>query len=336
MTVLLSRDSELYISTVDTDVEASTALNTTKISILSGFKLTKTSVKDEYSIFRQGTAPDRVSSRSIKDYNLANIEFTTYVKSKLNSGVFESSDKILWDSLTNNGTTSGASSFDVDFLSSNTTIFPDLYIYIKIGEAIFKVGKCFVNAVTINFNINNIVTATWKIKAITFEPITSAPTTFLDRTENAGYLKGKLSTMSFLRTATDYTMALLKGSVTIKNDVTKLSTPIVGQQIAQNLRAVIEKRTVEGSFEVYLRARGKNSLTLLEDMLNSLSTINDLSAIVINLGGDTGKFLEISMPTTVIQLPAINIRDIVSTTIKMFPKESTLGANDDITIKYKN
>lgn len=330
MSIILSRDSDLYLSSVDTGF---TTANTTKLTMLDGYKLTQGSSINTYSTFRNSVSPSRLDTKYVKDVDLVSLEFTTYAKTKANAGLAEPSDLLLWKALTNNGITKFADRCEIDFLSSKTNTFPDLYIFIAMGPDVFKVGKCYVESATIAFDIDSIVSVLWKVKAISYSKIASAPGTYLDRSEYTGYLKGKLSILEFNRQSTDYNLPILGGSLTITNKVVQLSTPIVSQQLATNRRARVEERSVSGTISVYLRTGKNRSLELLETMLNSIATINDLANITVNLGG-TSTRLAIQMPTTIISLPQINIKDVVTTDITLSPVETAIGTNDDTKIIY--
>lgn len=333
MAVILSRSTCIYISTVPTGF---TTANTTKLSLLDGYKMTQGSTINSYSTFRNAVAPSRVETKYVKDVELVSLDFTTYVKIKQNAGLSEPSDLILWQALTNNGITKAAGSCTVDFLSSSTNTFPDLYVFLDLDGDVFKVGKCYIESVTISFEIDKILATTWKIKALNYEKIASAPGTYLDRTEVTGYLKGKLSILEFNRQTNDYNMPILGGSLTISNTIVGLSTPIITQQLATNRRVKVEARSVTSDISVYLRTGKNRSLELLSQMLASISTINDLADITINLGGGTGRRLAIQMPQTICSLPEINIKDVVTTDITLSPTETAIGENDDISLVFYN
>jgi len=333
MSVILSRNTTLFVSTVESGF---TTANTTKLSILDGYKLTQASVLNTYSTFRNALAPSRLDTKYVKDVELVNLDFRTYVKTKDNAGLKESSDLHLWNALTNNGTAKFSDRFEIDFVSSKTNTFPDLFIYVNMEGDVFKVGKCYIESVNIEFDIDGIVTTSWKIKALAFTNVATAPATFLDRTERVGYLKGRLSILEFNRQAQEYNLPILGGSITISNSIVKLSTPIVSQQLATNLRAKVEGRSVDGSISVYLRTGKNRSVELLNSMLVAMSTINDLASITINLGGGTGRRLAIILPRTIVGLPQLNLKDVVTTDISLSPVESAIGANDDIQLIYYN
>jgi hypothetical protein len=71
-------------------------------------------------------------------------------------------------------------------------------------------------------------------------------------------------------------------------------------------------------------------------MLSSIATINDLTDITVNLGGSSGSRLVIQLPTTIISLPSIDIKDVVATNISLSPIETAVGVNDDIKIIFYN
>ena len=333
MTVILSRDSELYLSTVDVDFTEET---TTKLRLLDGYKMTQGSQINSYSTFRNAVAPSRVETKYVKDLDLVSLEFDTYCKTSLYGGVAESSDYLLWDSFTNHGLTKNATKMEIDFLSSSTNIFPTLFIYVVMDNDVFKLSDCYVESATLPIDINGIAKVSWSIKALTYEKVASAPNVYKDRTEVTGLLKTRLSVMEFNRQTQDYHLPLLSGSVTIKNDIVMLSTPVVYAQLAENRRIRVEARSVNGTISAYLRTGKARSFGLLESMLTSIATINDLTNITINIGGLTGRRVAINLPQTIISLPAINLRDVVAVDINLLPVETGIGQNDDITIEYYN
>ena len=339
MTVLLSRTTKLWLSTVDSDVTTPDATNTTQLTVLSGYKMTQASAIDTLSKFRHGDAPSRMKKRFVKDFELVNLTFSTYVK-PLDTGNVDTPDKFLWDALSNDGTQQLSDRFEVDFLSSSTNVFPPLWIYLAIdddlNEGLYKVGPCYVQSARIQFDINGIVKVDWVVKALNYVPLTTTPAVFLDMTHQTGYLKGRLSKVTFSRQSNNYLLPMLGGGFTILNKVIRLSTPTVNVQIAPNPRVRVEDRDVSGEFSVYLRTGTGTSADLLNDMLDSLSTTNDLANITIDLGSTTGTTsrFSIEMPTCLIELPKLQVGvNTVATTLKVYPQESTHGANDDLVIK---
>lgn len=335
MGILLLRDTDIYLSTVDIESVSPTAANTTKLSVLGDFTIAQSSVIENYSTFRMSETPNRVDVRYVKDFNLVELNFNTYVKTKQVSGLAEPADLLLWKALTNNGITKTSSSCTISFTSSKTNIFPDLYIYLSIDGEAFKVGKCYISSVTIDFDINGIAKTAWKVSGLAYTKIANPPSVYLDRTETTGYIKGKLSKLDFTRSM-PYNLPLLGGQVTIEQKVTRLSTPIVAEQIATNPRVKIENRTVTAKFSTYLRTGAGRSLDLLSSMLNSLATVNNTSTITMHLGDTAEKHLSVSMPKCIINLPSINVKDVYTTDIDVYPLESSMGTNDDITIIYYN
>ena len=338
MTVLLSRTSKLWLSTVDSGVTTPDATNTTQLTVLNGYKLTQDSKIDVLDKFRQGSAPSRMKKRFVKDFDLVNLTFSTYIK-PLDTGNVDVPDKFLWDALTNNGTQQLSDRFEIDFLSSSTNVFPALWIYLAIdddlNEGLYKVGPCYVQSARMQFDINNIVKIDWVVKALNYVPLTTTPAVFLDMSHQTGFLKGRLSKVAFTRTD-NFSLPLLSGGITILNKVIRLSTPTVNVQIAPNPRVKVEERDVSGDFSVYLRTGSGFSADLLNDMLNSLSTTNDLANITIDLGSTTGASsrVAIEMPTCLVTLPKLNVGvNTVATTMQIFPQEATHGANDDLVIK---
>jgi hypothetical protein len=201
---------------------------------------------------------------------------------------------------------------------------------------VFRINNCYIDSININFGIDEIVTLNWKIKALTYEKVATIPSAYLDRSEKAGFLKGRLSIMQFNRQSTDYNLPLLGGELSISNKIVPLSTPIVSEQLATNRRVKVEERSVEGSISVYLRNGSGRSMQLLSSMLSSIATINDLTDITVNLGGSSGSRLVIQLPTTIISLPSIDIKDVVATNISLSPIETAVGVNDDIKIIFYN
>ena len=333
MSILLLRDSTIFLSTVDITSTTPTASNTTKVSVLGDFLMTQSNVIESYSTFRQSESPNRVKVKYVKDFNFVNLEFSTYSKVKQVAGLAEPADLLLWKALTNSGITKTSTYCTVDFLSSKTNTFPDLYIYVNTGSVVFKVGKCYIEGVTLEIDINNIIKANWVIKAMEYSKIDGEPSAYLDRTELSNYMIGRYSSVYFYRNQ-EYTMPLLSGKIEISQDVTRLSTPVVGQAIATNSRARVGEREVKGEIGTYLRVGGGRSLALLESMLNALSEINDTANIILYFGKKTDTHIEVSLPLCIVDLPKINTKDVFTVDMELIPLESATGENDDITIKF--
>lgn len=212
-----------------------------------------------------------------------------------------------------------------------------------VDQVAYAVDNAAMGEVTVDFGLEAITTGAWKGQGTTLRQLGTGVTanagtfgngltgTYAQKVTDAGYITNKLSTVGLtlvnsLRntagvaqgTAGDsYTIPLTGGSITISNNITYLTPAnlgVVNLPVAYYTGA----RSVTGTITAYLRTGGvRDTGELLADMLNAASaTIEPMTALSISMGGASIPRVVFDMPSTVIQVPTINVQQVVTTEIK--------------------
>jgi hypothetical protein len=329
MSTILSRNATMYISSVDLDLVASSSTTVSKLNIVNP-SINTSSEKDVQSIGRiTGEAGTRTY---IKKISPTSLKFETYMKI---DAAGDPADSILWNSLTGAYTNAGDPAVS-DYSSFNITAVPYLFILLDLGDAVFKFTNCLIESCNITMKHTDIVKVEWSVKTLGFDTYAGTmPVLFSERTESANFLKAKASVVSVSRDAIAYSLPLLETSVSIKNVIKHLHGNEYNSPLSNPGRMVLTGREIKGKLKCYLRTGNSNSLGLLSTMINSPANINDLlSNITLDLGGTSGKRLTLEAPYSVVSWPSTNLSSVLDVTFDFFIQGTSLGANDDLTVKF--
>ena len=257
-----------------------------------------------------------------------------------------------------------AGGMQVDFTNSNTNELKKLYFYWNLGTTAspvwYYMPGVVVNQAEIDFSIDAIASITWSGFADEVKQIVSGDDAFTHLNEmlngtagdisdssfpdgSDGYLaaptgqqaciRNKLSTVTLVPDsgqgvldASEYTVALTGGSLTINNNITFLTPEALGV-VNQPCGHFTGQLQVSGNMTAYLKSGDAgDTAELLKDLLDYSTGTNASAdptrfALDIYVGGSAPSspynvpIVQLSLPAAHLVVPTINIEDVVSVDI---------------------
>ena len=250
----------------------------------------------------------------------------------------------------------GTSYSYVTTMGSNKNRLQKFGLIFAVDQVVYAIDNCAMDQVSIDFGLDAIAMCAWTGKGTTLRKLSTtkatleSPTTATQAVTTAGYITNKLSTMTLgskiggadAASSTAYNIPITGGNITIANNIT--------YQVPANL-AVVNKplgyytgqRAITGNVTAYLRTGGSDdSGTLLTNML--AAGVEPAYKVQLNMGGASAtNRVEFEMPGVVLQIPAVNIADVIATTINFsaqgFDPNLTnqvfdITKNNDLTVRY--
>lgn len=226
-----------------------------------------------------------------------------------------------------------------------------------VDQVAYAVDNAAMGEVSIDFGLDAIATAAWKGQGTVLRQLGTGVTavagtfgagltgSYSAKVTDASYISNKLSTVALTLvnslkdssgasqgTAGDtYTIPVTGGTITISNNITYLTPANLGV-VNLPVNYYTGARSISGNLTAYLRTGGtRDTGELLADMLNSASaTIEPMAALVISIGGGVNATkVVLDMPATVLQVPAVNVAQVVSTDIKFTAEGSVPSLTAD-------
>ena len=329
MSVLLSQNATIYVSSVDLDSVAAGTTTVSKLNIVNPSITTSSSKDSQKSSRINGEAGTRTF---VKKVNPTGLKFETYMKI---DAAGDPADYILWNALLGNYSNSGDPAV-ADYTSFSIIDVPYLYVLLDLGDAVFKFANCLVEACSISMTHSDIVKIEWSIKTVSFDTFGGTmPVLYSDRTESTNFLKAKASVVSLARDSISYSLPILEASIDIKNTIKHIHVNRYNNPLNDAGRLVLENRETKGKLKCYLRTGTNNALGLLSTMITSPSDINDLTSdITLNLGGTAGKRLTVEAPYSIVSWPSTNLSSVLDVTFDFFIQGTSLVSNDGFIIKF--
>lgn len=136
-----------------------------------------------------------------------------------------------------------------------------------------------------------------------------------------------------------YNLTLTGGSITISNNIEYLTPEEIGK-VNLPLENVTGSRSVSGSFTCYINFDDSNNLGTSTSLFNdfkgtdALDIVTNDFALIFKIGGATGKRLEVTMPTSHIEIPVTNIEDVISFETNFHGLPSNISGTDEVTLAY--
>lgn len=230
------------------------------------------------------------------------------------------------------GTTTGQFSY-VSTMASNRNLFQRFALIFVVDSVVYGVDNCFIDSVSVDFGLDAIATAAWSGKGTQLKQLTAAglasalSTTATANPTDAPYITNKLSTMKldsnigggdFTSTATvQYNIAITGGNITISNNVNYLVPANLGV-VNSAIGYFPGQRSISGNVTAYLRTGETNGTgDLLKNLLANISTAAEpkFRAQLDLGGGGNATRVEFEMPGVALQVPTVDVADVVSTTI---------------------
>lgn len=217
----------------------------------------------------------------------------------------------------------------------------------KVDNVYYKICQCAVNQAEIQFGLDQIAQINWSgfgtviqqfdttaAQATSLTSITAADTT-------AQFITNKLSTIQLYdninaattTTNTQYTVPITGGTLTINNNLQYLTPEILGT-VNFPVGYFTGTRAISGNLTAYLKTGSSTDTgALMSTIITQASAAggseNKFSA-TLHLGGQANSTrVEFDLPAIMIQVPSIEIQDVVSTTLN-FTAQKWTGANYDL------
>ena len=241
-----------------------------------------------------------------------------------------------------------------------------------VDQVAYAVDNAAMGQVSIDFGLDAIATTAWTGMGTTLRQLGTGVTassgtfgngltgTYTAKVIDAQYIANKLSTVALtlvnsLKDSTgtsqgaagdSYTVPITGGNLTINNNITYLTPANLGV-VNVPVAYYTGTRAISGTLNAYLRTGGtRDTGELLADMLAAASaTIEPMAALALNIGGAGTVKVVLDMPATVLQIPSVDVQQVVSTQIAFTSEgsvpSSTADANvfdltktNDISIRY--
>jgi len=241
------------------------------------------------------------------------------------------------------------------------------------GQTIYKLHDCVVNSATIEFDIDGIAQITWsgfgtKIEQLITKSLAGAQAIGLTGANPGGgltstrnFIKNRLTTLrivpgDILNVSQDqdsdgtdefeaeYYVTLTGGSITFENNISFL-TPEELCRVNLPLGHVTGTRNISGSFTCYLddsqhQSDGNNGPTsskMFADLVsdNARGVVTNDFQLLFSVGGSAGvPKADFSFPTAHLEIPALNIEDVISLETSFHALPTSLDGADEAVITY--
>lgn len=258
------------------------------------------------------------------------------------------------------GMTRDTADLEISFANSNSTVLGTFDLYFVLGAnkvsgrsytsgtdggstTIYKVGYAVVNELGLTFDIDGISSASWSGMGSAVTELGAFNGTnagSLGNTGTTNFIRNRLTTLKAISTsptATTYDITLTGGSITISNNITYLTPEVLGV-VNKPIGHVTGTRTVSGSFSCYLDEVANGSVDLFQNIAErGNSTITNAFALDFYIGGGSGSAptapgVQVSMGQAHLEVPSLNMDDVISTEVNFHALPSTVGGTDEISV----
>lgn len=295
MAINLSRNTRLWVSTVDKDGVHDNS-TTFEIPVQEGYSLSQSVATADVSVEEAGPTPTRGGKRFNSSLDPVEWSFNTYFNPYIHSDTNTYMvDMLLWHAVAS----SDAATPDFDNVSTSAEVYgavnkflvgfadnaahelTKLYMYFKIDNDVYYVSGVQVGQADISIDISDIAQVAWTGNALSYERIptpsfitgtggvydTTAPVNdYVAVPTNKKYLVNKLTTMEFQSDVSGstlfYSIPITGGSIAINNNITYL-TPNTLAEVDSPIGSFTGSFEVTGSLEAYMRDTGKTGSTAL-------------------------------------------------------------------------
>ena len=230
-------------------------------------------------------------------------------------------------------------------LGSNRNELQKFTLIFKVDSTVYKIANCAVNQADIQFDLQGIAMIAWSGFGTN---LTSPATLQLWGTGNYtvfpaaadNYITNKLSTTTLISNiggiaGTTYIVPITGGNLLINNNIEYLTPENMGV-VNTSIGYFTGTRSITGSLNAYLKTGTNESAQLLTDILSGLTTTSETKfKLQIEVGGASNATrVEMLMNGCQLQVPTVDIQDVVSTTIG-FTAQGYEGTEYDI-VKTNN
>lgn len=240
----------------------------------------------------------------------------------------------------------GAGISNVNYLATNLSNKHQLQkfgLIFQIDNVFYALDDCSLNEATIDFGIDQIATTQWSGNSTNIKQLNnitaSSQITATGIVPTAGFLANKLSTVKLATgiasQTTPYNLPITGGSITFSNNNTYLIPEILGV-VNYPIGYYTGTRSITGSITAYLRTGSVNeSGQLLATLLTA--PVENKYSLDVFVGGETNlRKLVIEMPGVTLQIPSVEIADVVSTTINFTAQPFDSGGTNSYNVENTN
>lgn len=231
------------------------------------------------------------------------------------------------------------------FAGSNVHVLQAFTLVFKIDNTYYRVLSAAIDNATIDFGIDQIAMVKWAGKGTQLLELTGAGTTEIATSavtavSTANFITNKLSTLTIKKgikgAVSTYTVPITGGSLTIANNLNYLTPQILGT-VNTPIGYFTGTRAISGSLTAYLRTGATESGGILADLLANASTsIEPKYQLNVELGGLANSTrVEFLMNSAMLQIPAVDVQDVVSTTFN-FTGQGAADGTQNFDIDKKN
>lgn len=168
-------------------------------------------------------------------------------------------------------------------------------------------------------------------------------------TNDADYLRNKLSSLTLanlvqgggasaggLDAVAAYDISIIGGSITVANNITYLTPETLGI-VDQPIGSFTGTRQVSGTLNCYLDTKSNGSNELLKNLSAATNLVTNEFNMSLFMGGGSSAtpVIEFDIPKAHIQIPVIEVADVISTNIEFMALGSNLSTGDEMVVKAK-
>jgi hypothetical protein len=242
------------------------------------------------------------------------------------------------------GTTTNTFNLTQSDVSAMSELFEIYFMFKPTGgtNQVYKITKAAVNSVTIDFDIDGIATIQWsgfgsELSDVGTNIVTPTITAGIDSTTN--FIRNRISTVTLSRTdvSDTYNIVLTGGSINFENNISYLTPEELGQ-VNKPLGNITGTRSISGNLTCYLdnNISASKSGELFADLVADTTTVRNVFDLDINIGGAAAPALKFSLPTAHLEIPVVNVEDLLTLDIAFHGQASggNIDSQNEATIVY--
>lgn len=222
---------------------------------------------------------------------------------------------------------------------SNKNALQAFTLIFKVDNTVYKIANCAVNQADLQFDLQGIAMIAWSGFGTTLSSPTSLQTwsgsNYTAAPAANNYITNKLSTTTLVSNisgtaGTTYTVPITGGNLTINNNIEYLTPENLGV-VNTSIGYFTGTRSITGSLNAYLKTGTNESAALLTDILAGLTSTSETKfKLQVEVGGASNTTrVELLMNGCQLQVPTVDIQDVVATTIG-FTAQGYSGSNYEI------
>jgi hypothetical protein len=300
------------------------------------------------------------------------------------TAVSGSTDEVFWANFVNAGAythssrsfaagvdkTTSTAHMDIDFNSSNVAALETFNLYFVLGacgtaasaynagpgnaQTIYKVANAVCNSVSMDFDIDGILTLDWSGLGTLISEEAAMPSNWHTQIiddgiahSEANFIRNRLTTLGVATpgtaapfgATTSYELTLTGGNISFENNITFL-TPEELCVVNQPIGNVTGTRNISGSFTCYLNAGTASgagtSADLFDDLASGTGVVTNSAALTFSIGGGSAPKVVVNVPTAHLEIPTHSIEDVISLEVNFHALPGDLDETNEATLEYHN